>query len=125
MSQECQQPTNPREHPREETHAVHLVISLGELASFPPSLDGNVPFETPSKYLRLFNDSRLSLLRGGRNPRVFGDSINMREGSWLMGYNFGHPSYSPPSLCARVTRSDRRSFAVEIYRMDTAREEDA
>ncbi|RZS22598.1 hypothetical protein BHM03_00055401 [Ensete ventricosum] len=52
-------------------------------------------------------------------------SINRRGGIQLIGYSFGHPSYSPPSLCARVVRSDRRSFTVEIYHMDTAREEDA
>ncbi|RRT33253.1 hypothetical protein B296_00045466 [Ensete ventricosum] len=34
-------------------------------------------------------------------------------------------SYSPPSLCARVARSDWRSFAAEIHHVDTAREEDA
>ncbi|RRT47348.1 hypothetical protein B296_00032428 [Ensete ventricosum] len=35
------------------------------------------------------------------------------------------PSYSPPSLCAKVTRTDWRSFAIEINRVNTAREEDA
>ncbi|RRT57916.1 hypothetical protein B296_00024061 [Ensete ventricosum] len=34
-------------------------------------------------------------------------------------------SYSPPSLCARVARSDWGSFAIEIHRVDTAREKDA
>ncbi|RRT31624.1 hypothetical protein B296_00045169, partial [Ensete ventricosum] len=32
-------------------------------------------------------------------------------------------SYSPPSLYVRVVRSDWRSFAVEIHRVDTARED--
>ncbi|RZS27892.1 hypothetical protein BHM03_00061428, partial [Ensete ventricosum] len=35
------------------------------------------------------------------------------------------PSYSPSSLCVRVARSDWRSFAIEIHRVNTAREEDA
>ncbi|RRT52757.1 hypothetical protein B296_00043361 [Ensete ventricosum] len=35
------------------------------------------------------------------------------------------PFYSPPSLCARVARSDWRSFAIKIHRVDTARKEDA
>ncbi|RRT80109.1 hypothetical protein B296_00006237 [Ensete ventricosum] len=35
------------------------------------------------------------------------------------------PSYSPPSLRARVARSDWRSFAAEIHHVDTAIEEDA
>ncbi|RWV78429.1 hypothetical protein GW17_00060610 [Ensete ventricosum] len=38
--------------------------------------------------------------------------------------NFATPSYSPPSLYTRVAKSDWRSFAVEIYRVDATREDD-
>ncbi|RWW10357.1 hypothetical protein GW17_00026101, partial [Ensete ventricosum] len=44
--------------------------------------------------------------------------------SWLIGYSSGLPLISP-SLYAKVVRSNWRSFAAEIHRMDIAREEDA
>ncbi|RRT35643.1 hypothetical protein B296_00032622 [Ensete ventricosum] len=60
---------------------------------------------------------------GDRRKKTIGLVARMSEATDFT--RVGTTSYSPPSLCARVVRSYWRSFAAEIHRVDTAREEDA
>ncbi|RZS19666.1 hypothetical protein BHM03_00052099 [Ensete ventricosum] len=66
---------------------------------------------------------RLPAGKGNRRLRRGSDGGGDAEGE--RGVTLATTSYSPPSLYARVARSDWRSFAIEIHRVDTAREEDA
>ncbi|RWV89173.1 hypothetical protein GW17_00048696 [Ensete ventricosum] len=87
-------------------------------------LAGNTPGDHRKKIGRLATRmSEAAGLAGGRQVNRLYPGVRAAEPPRSAA--LASTSYSPPSLYARVVRLDRRSFAAEIHRVDTAREKDA